>query len=26
VTPEKLKEIVEKVGVMATDVRKALGK
>ena len=26
VTPEKLKQTVEKVGVMATDVRKALGK
>jgi hypothetical protein len=25
VTPEKLKQTVEKVGVMATDVRKALG-
>ena len=26
VTPEKLKQTVEKVGVMLTDVRKALGK
>jgi hypothetical protein len=26
VTPEKLKQTVEKVGVMVTDVRKALGK
>ena len=26
VTPEKLKQTVEKVGVMAIDVRKALGK
>jgi hypothetical protein len=26
VTPEKLKETVEKVGVMAINVRKALGK
>jgi hypothetical protein len=26
VTPEKLKQTVEKVGVMATDVRKAVGK
>jgi hypothetical protein len=26
VTPEKLKQTVEKVGLMATDVRKALGK
>jgi hypothetical protein len=26
VTPEKLKETVQKVGVMATDVREALGK
>ena len=26
VTPEKLKQTVEKVGVMATDGRKALGK
>ena len=26
VTPEKLKPTVEKVGVMASDVRKALGK
>ena len=26
VTPEKLKQTVEKVGVMASDVRKALGK
>jgi hypothetical protein len=26
VTPEKLKQTVEKVGVMATDVRKALGR
>src|ERR1700721_3559998 len=26
VTPEKLKQTIEKVGVMATDVRKALGK
>jgi hypothetical protein len=26
VTPEKLKQTVEKVGVMATEVRKALGK
>jgi len=26
VTPEKLELTVEKVGVMATDVRKALGK
>jgi Protein of unknown function (DUF3606) len=26
VIPEKLKQTVEKVGVMATDVRKALGK
>ena len=26
VTPEKLKQTVEKVGVMASDVRQALGK
>jgi hypothetical protein len=26
VSPEKLKQTVEKVGVMVTDVRKALGK
>ena len=26
VTPEKLKQTVEKMGVMVTDVRKALGK
>ena len=26
VTPEKLKQTVEKVGVMASEVRKALGK
>ena len=26
VTPEKLKQTVEKVGLMATDVREALGK
>jgi hypothetical protein len=26
VTPEKLKQTVEKVGVVVTDVRKALGK
>jgi hypothetical protein len=26
VTPEKLKQIVKDVGVMVTDVRKALGK
>ena len=26
VAPEKLKQTVEKVGVMATDVRRALGK
>jgi Protein of unknown function (DUF3606) len=26
VTPEKLKQTIEKVGVMATEVRKALGK
>jgi hypothetical protein len=26
VTPEKLKQTVEKVGVMATEVRRALGK
>jgi Protein of unknown function (DUF3606) len=25
VTPEKLKQTVEKVGIMVTDVRKALG-